>query len=187
MIEPMLVYQERWVDMLKLNMKVVCPFFNTNRMVQEYTDMLYATLIRKKRACKVDDYKKIRELVQWKDYMYKSWSQVKIKDVTSNLQETKNVVKVGSTIKVTVDTYLGDIKPSDVDLQVYCGPLDVDRQIVDGEVISLDFVEQVDGGICRFMGTMPAITSGQHGYSARIIPRNEQMITPFEMGLIEWQ
>ena len=177
----------KWVNMIKHNMKVVCPMFNTNRMVQEYTDLLYATLIRRKRQFKRDDFKKIRDLVSWKEYVYRNWSNIRINSVSSSLEESKNVVKVGETIKVNADVHLGELKPEDVAVQVYYGGLDVDMQIIDGKVITLDHVKSNGDANHTFIGTMPAITSGAHGYSTRVVPSNNLMVNPHEMGLINWQ
>jgi starch phosphorylase len=73
----------KWVDMMKLNMKTVCPVFNTHRMVQEYTDLLYATLIKRKRMFKDDNFQKVRDLVNWKNHVWRNWSSVKIQDVAN--------------------------------------------------------------------------------------------------------
>jgi starch phosphorylase len=177
----------KWVDMMKLNMKTVCPFFNTNRMVQEYTDNLYVTLIKRKRSFKEEDYKKIKALVDWKNYVYKNWNSVRIQNVSSNLESLNGIAQVGKTVNVTADLMLGDLKPEDVIVQAYYGPLDIDRQIVNGNVITLEFTESIGDGLYRFVGIMPANTSGLHGYSVRVLPSNKMMVNSFEMGLINWQ
>ncbi|MEW5821599.1 MAG: alpha-glucan family phosphorylase [Cyanobacteriota bacterium] len=177
----------KWVDFIKHNMKVVCPMFNTHRMVQEYTDLLYATLIRRKRAFKEEDFRKIREIVQWKHYIYKNWNKVNIQSVTSNIEESHSIVKVGEIIKIQADVYLGELKPEDVAVQIYYGTLNVERQIINGHVITLDYIESPSEGVYRFAGSKPALTSGLHGYSARVVPSNSLMVNPFELGLITWQ
>jgi starch phosphorylase len=178
---------KKWVDMIKLNMKAVCPYFNTNRMVQEYTDLFYATLIRRKRNFKEEDYKKIKYLVDWKNFAYKNWASIKVLNVTSNLEEQNGIVQIGQPIKVNVDASLGELKPEDVSVQVYYGPLDVDRQIYGGKVVKLEYQQDIADGAYRFSGMMPAHTSGLHGYSVRVLPQNKLLVNNFEMGLIHWQ
>lgn len=178
---------KKWVNMIKMNMKTTCPVFNTYRMVQEYTDLLYATLIKRKRLFKEEDYKKIRDLVEWKNKMYRNWSSVQIKAVSSSLEEVSGIVKVGNAIRIQADVFLGELAPTDVTVQTYYGTLDVDRQIVDGRVINLDYQDSPESGVYRFIGMMPADRSGLHGYSVRVIPNNSLMVNPFEMGLIVWQ
>lgn len=177
---------KRWVDMMKANIKTVNPVFNTNRMVQEYADLLYATLIRRKRMFKEEGYKKIKSLVEWKSNVYKNWSSVQIRNVVSSLDDEKDIVKVGQIIHIKADVCLSELKAEDVAVQVYYGPLNEHREITKGSVITLDFVEFVDG-IHKFAGSMPANTSGFHGYSVRVVPHNNLMVNTFEMGLIHWQ
>lgn len=177
----------KWVEMVKLNMKNVCPFFNTNRMVQEYTDLFYATQIRRKRLFKEEHFKRIKDLVQWKEYVYRNWSSLKIKSVSSSLEQTKKIVNVGDTIKVQIELNLGELKPEDIAVQVYYGPLNVDNEIYNGNVITLDYANSPEGNVFTFLGTMPAITSGLYGYSARVVPSNKLLVNQHEMGLITWQ
>lgn len=177
----------RWINWMKHNFKVVCPFFNTNRMVQEYTDLYYATLIKRKQQLKADENKKVRELVEWKNYIRRHWNEVNIYNVQSNLVETVNNVRVGETVKIEVDVYLGDLKPEDVAVQAYFGPLNDDRQIENGEVFTLDYSDSQEYGKYKFVGSLPSITSGLHGYALRVVPHNYLIVNPFELGLITWQ
>lgn len=177
---------KKWVDMVKYNMKVVCPFFNTNRMVQEYTDLLYATLIKRKRACKEDNFKKIKELAAWKEKVYRHWANVRVNSVGSSLEDSKNIVSVGHTIKVEVEVSLGELCENDVAVQMYYGSLDPHRNINNGEVIRLDFAEKLNDTVYKFIGSMPAHRSGLHGFAARVVPHHPLLINPFEMRLVTW-
>lgn len=177
----------KWVHMMKENMKHVCPFFNTIRMVQEYSDLFYATMIRRKRLFKEEDYKKIRELVQWKNKIYANWSGVIVKNVSTNIEDIGSTAMVGDTVRITADVYLGELTPNDVAVQSYYGPLDADRQIINGSVLTLDHTESLGSGSYRFIGTMPAVKSGLHGYAIRVIPFSNLVVNPYELALITWQ
>jgi hypothetical protein len=37
-----------------------------------------------------------------------------------------------------------------------------------------------------FLGSFAPTNSGQHGYSVRVIPHDDRLVTPFLPGLITW-
>lgn len=177
----------KWVTMIKENMKTVCPYFNTNRMVQEYTDMFYMPMIQRKILLKEDNMRRVKELVQWKNYVNDNWSKINVRNVTSDLDSISGEVKVGKTIRIVADMFLGDLKPEDVAVQAYYGTLDENKEVINAQVISLDYIESTEQQIYRFIGTVPTYTSGLHGYAIRVVPNNNLLVNPLEMGLITWQ
>jgi hypothetical protein len=42
-------------------------------------------------------------------------------------------------------------------------------------------------GLTLFHGSIPCQTSGQHGFTLRVVPKHEDLIDPYDCGLIEWE
>ena len=84
------------------------------------------------------------------------------------------------------DSYLGDLKPTDVAVELYHGPLDGAGQIVHGRTLPTLIAQSKGGGKYVFAGAIPCRTSGRHGYALRILPQQEDLGNPFEMGLVLW-
>jgi len=38
-----------------------------------------------------------------------------------------------------------------------------------------------------FVGSMPCRNTGQYGVAVRILPRHDNLVNPYEMGLILWE
>jgi len=43
-----------------------------------------------------------------------------------------------------------------------------------------------NGDVHEFSGTIEPGTSGRHGYTVRILPKNPDLITPHKEGLVLW-
>ncbi len=44
-----------------------------------------------------------------------------------------------------------------------------------------------EGTLYEFSGSIQAHTSGRHGYTVRVLPRNDDLDNPKKMGLIVWK
>jgi len=94
---------------------------------------------------------------------------------------------VGTEITVTATLNLGKLKPGDVSVEAYYGPLDQKRKITEVHSVVLEHKENSSGTRHVFEGKMPCQRSGLHGYTVRVLPSNEDLVQPYELGLILWQ
>ena len=95
-------------------------------------------------------------------------------------------VYVNSDLNIRVLADLGIFDQDEVDMQIYFGKLDPDRNIVDGRAVSMRF-EGNEDAYSRFTGSIKSSSSGLHGYTIRVVPKYEDMVSPFEWHLIHWQ
>ncbi len=92
--------------------------------------------------------------------------------------------EVGAALSVRAFVCLGDLAPSDVDVQLVHGVINGEDDLVDTTVESLVIAESYEGGRHRFDGTVEFDHSGAFGYTVRIIPRNDFLISPAELGVV---
>lgn len=71
-------------------------------------------------------------------------------------------------------------------MELYYGPLDPQQRIVGAETATMTCQESIGEEKYLFVGTLSYRTSGRHGYTLRILPRHEELISPFEPGFILW-
>ncbi|MGD8598910.1 MAG: alpha-glucan phosphorylase, partial [Anaerolineae bacterium] len=95
-------------------------------------------------------------------------------------------LRVGDQLQVQAEIYLGELKPTDVAVELYYGPLDSEGLIVDGEALPALIAKSKGKGSYVFAGAISCRSSGRHGYALRILPYHEDLGNPFEMGLILW-
>ena len=172
-----------WIDKMKSSMTQLCPVFNTNRMVREYFENFYMPTAIRYKKLKEKEMEKVKELAHWKSFMKENWGSVKILNIKS---EAPQEVSVGTSFEVHASVHLGNIKPGDVQVEIYFGAVNSKMQIVDAEPVPMTSNGNQNEGNHEFVGTVICKKSGKYGYSLRIRPNHEDMNNPFETGLIIW-
>ena len=140
---------------------------------------------------------KVKELSAWKSNMRQGLSELSIETVEVRTDDNEKMCQlnakdphlaVGSELKVVASVRLGKLKPDDVSVEIYYGQVDSAGRINHGEVAPMEYQSngQVDG-IYKFGGAVPCMTSGQHGFALRILPRHVDLVDPYEAGMIIWE
>jgi starch phosphorylase len=174
-----------WIGKMKAAMRDHAGVYNTNRMVREYTERCYLPSAERDRRLREDNLARAKALAAWKASVRQQWKQIRIEEVTASGPEDQEM-KVGDQLQVQAQVYLGELKPTDVAVELYYGPLDAEGLIVEGRALPTLIAQSKGKGTYVFAGAISCRTSGRHGYALRIIPHHEDMENPFEMGLILW-
>jgi starch phosphorylase len=173
-----------WLERMKAAMLKLCPEFSINRMVREYATRAY--MPAQIRYFEFLDRKaqKAKELAAWKSKMLRNWREVHINSVESSAADK---VQVGDDMRVRAWVYLGDLSPEDVAVQIYHGPIDQNGNITEGEIVPMTYSDGADkSGQVLFSGAIRYFKSGRHGFTVRIIAHHDDLISPFETGLLQW-
>ncbi len=173
----------RWIARMKASMRSICPTFNTNRMVQEYTDHLYVPAARRWKHLSRDGFAAAKGLSQWKRDLDRLWGQVRVEEVEAN---DAAELPVGSQVNVRAKVHLGEVKPEDVAVELYHGRVDARGELVEGHAEALECKQKLDNGSYWFHGQIPCRRSGRHGYAVRVLPRHEDLPHRHYTGLILW-
>ncbi|MHB9154814.1 MAG: alpha-glucan family phosphorylase [Endomicrobiales bacterium] len=173
-----------WIRKMKISMQTICPAFNTNRMIEEYTKKFYHAADIQHEKLKAQNFDLARKLSEWQKKISKNWSHVKILNVNDNLGAGD--LNLGNSFKVNVKVALGEINPEDVSVQIYWGYLDSRRRMNQMVVSEMKLVDNAGSGACHFEGVVTGDRVGHCGYVVRILPqmRGQVLYLP---GLIVWQ
>jgi starch phosphorylase len=172
----------QWISKVKESIKLLAPYFNTRRMVQEYAEQFYLPTFERFEAMTTPDLKEGIDFAEWRKRLETSWRGIRI----SSVEIPKKSVKVGNEMEVHADVVLGNLKPEDVRVQLYFGPLNTDGTISDdGSAIDMSVQEQADGHY-KYVAQVSYNTSGDRGISVRVVPKHEFLPSPFQPGLISW-
>jgi len=172
-----------WVARMKQCIRKLAPQFNTNRMVQNYTEQLYLPALRRARKLSDNKLEKARTLAHLKVRLRDTWSQIKVEHVEA---DTSKHLSVHDQLPGKVDVHIAALNPSDVRVQVYAGLINSDGQITDGSSTDLSYASDQGDGRHRFEGTVPTGTSGRYGFAVRIVPGGELWNGAIVPGLIHW-
>jgi starch phosphorylase len=174
-----------WIDKVKHSMQTLAPFFNTHRMVQQYTDRYYMPLYSRVQDMTADDMQAGRTYARWQSDLRRAWKDVRVQAVHIDAEH----VMVGDALDVEATVLLGQLKPEDVRVQLYYGQLNSQRQLglsSEAESIDMQPVGKDGSGAYRFAARLVYYTSGERGISVRVVPHHELLPSPFQPGLIAW-
>jgi glycogen phosphorylase len=172
---------KRWIEMVRHTLVTLGPKVLAGRMVRDYVERLYAPAAQAHRRLTTTGG--ARELASWKAKVRANWPRVAVDHVeTSGLGDAP---EVGSTLALRVQVALGDLDPSDVDVQAVAGRVDDGDRIADATVVSLKPAGRPDiEGRWLFEGPLSLNRAGAFGYTVRIQPSHRLMACGAELGLI---
>jgi starch phosphorylase len=173
-----------WIARMKRSIATVGPFFNTTRMVEEYTRTLYEPAARRFHQLTEDGLARAREFCTWKERIQSAWPQVRIEHV--NAYGGPRVL-AGSELTVTAEVHLGAIAPGDVTVEAYYGRLHGAHALTHGTSLALRCTAEHGGGRYRFEGSLPTNETGEHAFAVRVIPHHEILAEKFATHLLAWQ
>ncbi|NWF68390.1 MAG: alpha-glucan family phosphorylase [Chloroflexi bacterium] len=173
-----------WIAKMKASMRILGPYFNTRRMVQEYTDMYYMPSYQRTAEMTLPTLEKGLKFYNWRSGVEKAWSGVRVRKVEPSATQAH----VGAEIEVTAVVHLGPLTPSDVQVQLYYGKLNTRGEISTGGT-AIEMKPQnskTENGEYTFKAKVRYNTSGERGLSVRVLPKHDLLPTSFVPGLITW-
>ncbi|HUS15210.1 MAG TPA: alpha-glucan family phosphorylase, partial [Chloroflexia bacterium] len=172
-----------WINRMKASLIELCPLFTTDRMMREYTEKYYLPLTRRFRALETAEFAATRELAEWGARVRGQWPAVRVESVEV---PSLDGLRVGKAVPVTARLQLGDLRPDDVAVELYYGPLDAEQQIASGTVKRMELQGSREGGPYTYAAQIPTDSSGLFGLAIRVLPSNSNESDLYETGLLTW-
>jgi starch phosphorylase len=91
----------------------------------------------------------------------------------------------GDSVTVTALVDLGGLEPSEAAVELYHGPVTIQDGITNASRDEMRAVES-RGKAWEYRVTITCDKTGQHGYSARVLPKHPALASPYVPGLIRW-
>jgi len=186
-----------WIRRVKNSIKWISPQFGTHRMLTEYMNRFYSPATNKWFHLMAENMARARELAEWKSNVKAAWREIAVSTVDIEvdngqqrvqLDPKRSQLKVGSQLNVKALVKLGKIRPDDVSVELYHGPVDTWDDIKDGSTVRMSYKEASgQDGEHWFEGVMACKKSGRRGLALRVLPRHDDIADPYELGLIFWK
>lgn len=171
-----------WIQRVKTSMMDLAPFFNTNRMVQQYTEEMYMPRFEVAQDMKSPNYDKAKSFSAWRENLNHVWHEVNVVSV----DVAQGDVAVGTETEIVAKVHLGSLKPDDVRVQLYYGMLDTMGNIMDGDAVDMKLSDDNGGSNYTFKTTHLYEATGNVGFSVRVVPQHKYIYTPFLPHRITW-
>jgi glycogen phosphorylase len=168
-----------WVDMVRHTLAYLGPRVQATRMVRDYVNGYYGPASVYVRAV-TSDQTVAKGLAAWKEAVRAAWPSVRVVNVDTSGIGTEP--SLGNVMMVRAYLDLGGLTPEDVEVQTVTGRVDANEQLHDITTVPMTLVGDGDG--YRYEAQLPLTTSGAVGYTVRVLPKNDLLASPAEMGLV---
>ena len=175
---------EEWVRMMKHSIIMGGKDFSSHRMVREYTEKFYIPAIQSYDSLAKDNYQLTRDVSAWNQRVQSVWNKVSVSSIA--FPETDGSARVGQTIPVKIDVFLGDLAPEDVRIEIVRGRLNVRDEIENSETFTATLENSREDGSHTYHVDMVCTRSGRLGVTARIVPNNERHMIKEHPRLVAW-
>lgn len=172
-----------WVAKMKDAIKLNCPVFNTARMLRDYAVHGYFPTSDRFFAMTQDHYKPAKELAHWKRQLFERWYNIKIEDVDI---AAPSELMVNQAVAVKTRINLAGLTPEDVQVELYQGSVNADGQIVNGLPVPMTFQGTDEHKRSIYTADVSYSASGLQGLSLRVLPKHDNLSSPYEPGLVLW-
>jgi starch phosphorylase len=173
-----------WMNKVKAGYHKLAPYFNTSRMVKEYTTDLYMPSFERYYRLTTPDMEAGKTYAAWRRNVADAWKSVSV----SNVSVSERSIRMGKQLEITADVLLGTLAPSDVCVQAYVGPLTPRDEIDEAraQVVEMQPVAGATTGVVQFRAAFNPQNSGDSGVSVRVMPLNPSLPSPFYLGMMNW-
>ncbi len=174
----------RWIAHMKASIASLCHFFNTHRMVLEYTERFYLPAAARHGELTAAGAARAKALAAWMTRVERGWPEVRVE-----LAETASPaqLRVDEKIQARARVFLGALSPEDVAVELYLGRVGPAAELAEAEATPMGLIGRAEGGAHLF--ETPAVAcsrSGRHGYTVRVRAYHPDLVPPLRSGLMTW-
>ncbi|MCU1656862.1 MAG: alpha-glucan phosphorylase [Pseudonocardiales bacterium] len=170
----------RWVQMVRHTLKSLGPKVLATRMVSDYVRGYYAPAAASAARMSADNFRAARSLARWRADVLRAWPGVAVLHVDSQLAGES---QLGGVLTLRAEVALNGLSTDDVDVEAVYGAVDTEDSLTDIRTVSLKAVEMTDG-TSRYEGGVPLQRTGPFGYTVRVLPKNDLLASPAELGVV---
>ena len=177
---------EAWVARMKATIQKTGEKFSAQRMLMDYADKFYIPAISAARRLRADDFTLTKEVTAWIERVSNSWDRIAIRDI--KFENAGGTVEVGQLIDVNMMVDLGEITPGDVAVEIVSGQLNSQERFlsISPTAATLNGSSEGDHGVYQYHGQVVCRESGRLGITARVVPKNENLLHTVKPKLISW-
>ena len=157
-----------WIAMMKASIRMGLGFFTTRRMVSEYRDKFYIPASHHYRSLMQKEGAAARSLNTQRLRFNALWHHVRVGSPRPD--RDLRSLHSGDTFSLACAVHLGDIKPSEVTVELCTGPADAGNQIKSPAFQPMTLGKSAGDGWHEYIITVPCPSSGRFGLTARALP-----------------
>jgi starch phosphorylase len=171
-----------WLEKMKASIKMAMEMFCSLRMVSEYEKRFYRPAAERSDALLANGSEEAKNLAAQVKRLRSLWPNIVI---SSPVSQNSGPYRVDQTIQVTAEVNLGELRPDEVDVELYYGHLKSLEELDSSNSESMAVREDKNNGHFLYGCSLTCKSSGRFGFTVRVAPRGDERLksTP---GLLTW-
>jgi starch phosphorylase len=162
-----------WLQKMKASMKMAMESFCSLRMVSDYEKRYYIPAAGRWDALLAEKADEAKRLAAQINRLRTLWKDIEIK---SPLRETQGPYRVGDTFHVTSEIYLGELRPDEVDVELYYGNPKSLEKLSASRIEPMKVVEEKGDGNYLYGCNLNCKISGRFGLTVRLVPAGDARV-----------
>jgi starch phosphorylase len=165
-----------WVARMRESMAKLTPRFSTNRAVREYTEQHYISAAANYRKRSADHCAVGKQITDWQYTLRQQWSKLRFGAVKVQTQSDRHVFEVHIA--------LAELPADNIRVELYANGV----QGKGPECHELKLTQKPVGSANEaiYGATVPAARPASD-YTARVVPRHDNLSSPLEANFVLWQ
>jgi starch phosphorylase len=171
-----------WTEKMKASMKMTMEKFCSLRMIMEYNERLYQPAAGAYDRLTAGGAAEARRLADQMARVRTLWKGLRLSPPE---RKGRGAHRVGDAIQVTSEVNLGDLRPEEVDIELYYGHFKTFSEVADSQVVVMQVLEDRGEGRFLYGCTLTCEAAGRFGFSVRATPCGDAW-TKLTPGLLTW-
>ena len=151
-------------------------------MLLEYTGSFYQPAMENAEKLLKKGCAACKDVAAYLARLRAGWDAIRIEEITS---PSDRIVSIGDSINVQAKIFLADLKPEDLGVELYYGPLSSQGEIEQPRRLEMAPCG-TEGKFSLHCASVACDRTGRQGYTVRILPRHPALVHPFLPGLVKW-
>jgi starch phosphorylase len=170
-----------WTKTMKEAIRTCAPQFSMRRMIKDYTNRYYVSLIQQSIQIQQNQYERERKLAAWKQHIRQYWNRVEL-----YIEGERNKqLSLGEGIEVHAWVRCDGLKPEDLCVELVYGASKEETALPE-HTLPMSYVKREQDGSYRYDVLLKPEESGSIAYNVRVVPCHLDLTEKYELGLIRW-
>lgn len=158
----------QWVAMMKSSIAMSLHNFASARMVSEYRDRFYNEAKKNYDFLSADNHAEAKKMVEQKRAFQTCDEFIQVD--TPTIKGYHEHMHVGESFQIETSVYLSELKPEDVEVEVYYGEVDNQNMVVNGEKVKMKCIKALENNRYQYETKVKFEGPGRLGLTACVRP-----------------
>ena len=173
-----------WVSHIKNTIAETAPQFVMKRMLDDYQERFYGKLWKRSLALKNNDFKPLRDLLQWKKRVRNVWEVIEV--VELNAPDTFNhSLPLGDHFKASITLNLIELRAEDIGVELVFFRRKSETELEIAAMYPMQ-LSQSHGTNAQYTCDIQPQTSGVFEYGFRMFPQHPLLPNRQDFNLLRW-